>query len=66
MVLKKLIRVINGYMFSYGDKFKGSIKASESVITKENGFDVIVEGEGTPYHNINLMHEQWKKENGYV
>lgn len=51
---------------AYGDKFKGTIKASESIITKENGFDTIVEGEGSPYHNIHIMHEQWKKENGYV
>jgi hypothetical protein len=51
---------------SYGDKFKGSIKASESVITKENGFDMVIEGEGSPYHTINQMHNEWKKENGYV
>ena len=51
---------------SYGDKFKGSIKVSESVITNENGFDKIVEGEGSPYHTINQMHNEWKKENGYV
>ena len=51
---------------SYGDKFKGSIKTSESVITNENGFDKIVEGEGSPYHTINQMHNEWKKENGYV
>lgn len=51
---------------NYGSKFKGSIKASESVITKENGFDKIVEGEGSPYHKINQMHDEWKKENGYV
>jgi hypothetical protein len=51
---------------SYGDKFKGTIKADESVITKENGFDEIVEGKGSPYHTINQMHEKWKKENGYA
>jgi hypothetical protein len=51
---------------SYGDKFKGSIKESESVITKENGFDEIIEGPGSPYHTINQMHEKWKKENGYA
>ena len=51
---------------SYGDKHKGAIKADESVITKENGFNEIVEGEGSPYHTINEMHEKWKKENSYV
>lgn len=51
---------------SYGDKHKGSIKANESVITKENGFDNIVDGGyGSPYHTIHLMHEKFKKENGY-
>lgn len=49
----------------YGHKYKGSIKAEESVITKENGFDNIVEGEGSPYHTIEQMHNKWKKENGY-
>jgi len=51
---------------SYGDKYTGSIKAEDSLITKENGFENIVEGEGgSPYHTIHLMHEKWKKENGY-
>ena len=51
---------------NYGDKFKGAIRAEESVITKENGFNEIVEGNGgSPYHTIHLMHEKWKKENGY-
>jgi hypothetical protein len=50
---------------SYGDKYKGSIKAEESVITKENGFNNIVEGKGSPYHTIQVMHDKWKKENGY-
>ena len=51
---------------SYGGKFKGSIKSEESVITKENGFNEIVEGKGgSPYHTIHLMHEKYKKENGY-
>jgi len=44
-------------------KFNGSIKEEESVITKENGFDDIREGKGSPYHTISLMHEKWKKEN---
>ncbi len=49
----------------YGDKYTGAIKANESVITKENGFEEIVEGAGSPYHTINQMHDKWKKENGY-
>ena len=45
-------------------KFNGSIKAEESVITKENGFDDIVEGEGGSVKwQIHQMHEKWKKEN---
>ena len=44
-------------------KFNGSIKAEESVITKENGFDDIREGKGSPYETIHLMHEKWKREN---
>ena len=51
---------------SYGDKYTGSIKADESVITKENGFESIVEGYGSPYYTINQMHEKWKKENGFI
>lgn len=51
---------------SYGEKYSGAIKAEDSVITKENGFERIVEGEGSPYDTINRMHEEWKKENGYV
>ncbi len=51
---------------SYGDKYKGAIKAEESVITKENGFNEIVEGaSGSPYNTIDIMHNKWKKENGY-
>ena len=51
---------------SYGDKFTGAIRAEESIITKENGFNEIVEGEGgSPYYTINEMHNKWKKENGY-
>jgi hypothetical protein len=49
---------------SYGKKYKGSIKEEESVITKENGFDEIYEGEGSPYDKIDELHEKWKKENG--
>lgn len=52
---------------TYGDKFTDSIKAEDSLITKENGFENIVEGQGgSPYDTINKMHEKWKKENGYV
>jgi hypothetical protein len=51
---------------SYGSKFKGTIEYGESLITKENGFEEIIEGKGSPYHTINMMHEKWKKENGYV
>jgi hypothetical protein len=50
---------------SYGDKYRGAIKAEESVITKENGFDEIYEGVGSPYHTINELHNKWKLENGY-
>ena len=52
---------------TYGEKFTGSIKAEDSLITKENGFENIVEGQGgSPYDTINKMHEEWKKQNGYV
>ena len=51
---------------SYGKKYTGAISEDESVITKENGFDEIVEGDGSPYDNINKMHDKWKKENGYI
>jgi hypothetical protein len=45
---------------------KEASKTEESVITKENGFNEIVEGKGgSPYHTIHLMHEKYKKENGY-
>ena len=50
---------------SYGTKYKGSIEEKESIITKENGFDEIVEGKGSPYYNANLLHEKWKRENGF-
>lgn len=51
---------------NYGGKFKGAIKAEESLITKENGFEDIVEGAGSPYSTIEEMHNKWKKENGYA
>lgn len=50
---------------SYGQKSRGAISESESLITKENGFEDIREGEGSPYYTIGLMHEKWKKDNGF-
>lgn len=50
---------------SYGKKTTGAIKDIESMITKENGFDDIKEGMGSPYSTISEMHEKWKKENGF-
>lgn len=52
---------------SYGLKYKGAIKDTESLITEENGFNVLIEdGMGSPYNTINELHEKWKKENSYV
>ena len=51
---------------TYGEKFTGAIKADESIITKENGFKEIIEGQGSPYETIREMHDKWKKEKGYV
>ena len=50
---------------NYGQKYRGSVTAKESVITEENGFKNITEGKGSAYSRVNLMHEQWKNENGY-
>ena len=50
---------------SYGKKTKGAINEGESLITKENGFEDIREGMGSPYETIELMHNKWKQENGY-
>ena len=50
---------------SYGGKHNGGIKGEESLITKENGFDNIVEGGGSPYWKIQKMHNEWKLENDY-
>jgi hypothetical protein len=50
---------------SYGKKDKGSIKSDESLITKENGFEEINEGMGSPYSTIEEMHNRWKSENGF-
>lgn len=46
-------------------KYTGGILESDSMITKENGFDNIIEGKGSPYATIEAMHEKWKAENGY-
>ena len=48
---------------SYGKKTTGAIKDVESMITKENGFDDIREGKGSPYATIEMMHDEWKKKN---
>ena len=50
---------------SYGNKTRGAISADKSIITKENGFDEILEGPGSPYWKIEQLHNKWKKENGY-
>lgn len=50
---------------SYGKKNRGGIKSEESMITKENGFEEIYEGKGSPYGTIHMLHEKWKLENGY-
>lgn len=50
---------------TYGKKFRGGIKEEDSMITKENGFDNIVTGKGSPYATIDAMHDKWKAENGY-
>jgi hypothetical protein len=50
---------------SYGKRTTGGIKPIESMITKDNGFEDIREGDGSPYHTINQMHDKWKKDNGY-
>ena len=47
----------------YGTKSKGSIKNIESLITKENGFEEINEGDGSPYEKIRQLHEQRKLNN---
>ena len=50
---------------SYGGKYPGSIEEEESLITKENGFDEIHEGKGSPYYKIQVLHNIWKRKNGY-
>jgi len=46
-------------------KFTGGVLEQDSMITKENGFDEIIEGKGSPYAQIEAMHEEWKRNNGY-
>lgn len=47
-------------------KYNGGIRAEDSMITKENGFEEIHEGiGGSPYSKIVELHNKWKKENGY-
>ena len=46
---------------SYGSKYRGVIKESESLITKENGFNEISEGKGSPYWKIQQMHDEYKQ-----
>jgi hypothetical protein len=47
-------------------KYTGGIQAQDSMITKENGFENIVEGAGGSFsHQVTEMHENWKQENGY-
>jgi hypothetical protein len=46
-------------------KAKGSIMPEDSMITKENGFEEIWEGQGSPYAHIDIIHNKWKRENGY-
>jgi len=45
----------------YGNKTKGTILAEDSLITKENGFDNIIEGMGSPYWKIQKLHEEYKQ-----
>ena len=47
----------------YGSKYRGSVTPKESIITKENGFEKIIEGKGSAYSRVNMLHEQWKKDN---
>lgn len=45
---------------NYGNKSMGTISEEESVITKENGFDEISVGGGSPYWKIQQMHDEYK------
>jgi hypothetical protein len=50
---------------NYGQKNRGSVTPKESVITKENGFEEIWEGKGSAYEHVNIIHNRWKKDNGF-
>lgn len=50
---------------SYGNKNSGSIDEKDSLITKENGFEDIKYGKGSPYHTIEQMHDEYKKTIGF-
>jgi len=50
---------------SYGGKFKGSIKAEDSVLTPENGFpDAKVIPGGSYMYSVAKKHEAWRLANG--
>jgi hypothetical protein len=51
---------------SYGNKTRGSIDVKDSMITKENGFDDIREGKGSPYFTIQRMHDEYKESIGLI
>jgi hypothetical protein len=48
-------------------KFRGGIKAENSVLTPENGFkDSKVINGGSYMWSVTKKHEQWKKDNGFL
>jgi hypothetical protein len=50
---------------SYGGKSNGAVKEADSMITKENGFEDIREGKGSPYWTIQQMHNEYKRNLNY-
>ena len=50
---------------SYGDKYKGSIRPEQSLITKENGFDKIhtLKVGESPLDYINRIDDEYYKQN---
>lgn len=50
---------------SYGGKSIGAVKEADSMITKENGFEDIREGKGSPYWTIQQMHNEYKRNLNY-
>jgi len=44
-------------------KAQGSIEEKDSMITEENGFEDIRTGNGSPYHTIDEMHNEWMRKN---